>query len=181
MFMLENKDTARMNYIIALYDNAVTPEIRSTLRQYIDTCDYGMKICDDIMRVFKDKVYVRDVDNPYATDLIQYEYEELGLDEFVSFIFIKDIISLNLYMISGLGYSGPDVNVMLHNIVDNADTITDNDVLKTDLYLIVIRLLSAFNYVYEEFELARKVMNYYNSLPEESRMISILPDSLAAV
>lgn len=171
---------AKLNYVIALYDNNLTIEIRDNLKQYINNLEGAMEIFGEMITVFKQAILDHKIDTPEAVHFIATEYEYLGLNNYLDYRYVGNFVVFNLYLYRPIGYNHGDLYNMMHESIEYADEASDN-IVKTDVYCTMIKVIDRYNAVTVDLEFTRKVLDYYNSLSEEERKISIFPGSLVAL
>ena len=178
MLNLDNFDVVKNNYVISLVNNEVNDEVRSQIIEHITDVQAAMDILINIIESIGNNVQTNKPKEEYLK-LIQDEYSKLELDKFLSFEYLKDMIIVILSRFYNENYELKYFKNFLYYLYDNIDNI-ENEELKKDFYLLMIRVLSAFNLVPKEIKIAQKVMDYYNKLPEGENRITILPDIITA-
>lgn len=167
-----------MDYIVALYDNVSVEEKRAKLFPKINDIFVCMDVLGNIIDVLKRKIMESKVFPVEAYEVLETEYRELNLDRYLEFKYIADIAKLGFFRLNGVGFYAGTLPELINSTLENADELTD-ELIKTDIYCIIIRILVSFNATLDYIETARKVMDYYNALPDDEREITILPNSLA--
>lgn len=169
---------AKIAYVVALYDNAVTTEIRNALKPYITDLQVSMDILNNMGGVFRKKLTEFETTPIEAVEIISSEYELLEMNQWLDFSYIEEILLFSMYAFHQYGYNNLDIHDMIVSIMDKADTA--DTPLKIDMYCCAIKVLDRYNLVTEEMELAQRAIDFYNSIPEDDRCITILPDALTA-
>lgn len=174
---MQQEQIVRINYILSVYNNETTEEIRNAEKEYLIDLQQNMNILNDIINVARTQLHDNKFTYDQVLEIFEKEYRELGIEEYLPYYIIKNIVEFNMHSCYISGHETQDLYNAICDIITIADTL-DNKLLKTDLYLCVIKLLSTLDIVFRNIEFTQKVMDYYNALPEEERKVSILPDAL---
>jgi len=176
---MQQEMIANINYVLALYDNEVTEELRNSEKQFLTSLEKCMSVLNDMMSVARTQLQDHKFTLEQVFNIIQTEYTELEIENFLSFDIIRNVVLFSLYTFYPIGYIEYDFYDLLYDIIDTADE-QENKKLKTDLYCCVIKIMSRLDIILHDIEFTQKIMDYYNSLPEEEQKITILPDALTA-
>lgn len=179
MIIHDSGRAALLNYIVALYDDNMTIEIRNNMKTQITDLETAMEVLGEIINIFKKAILDQKISTPDAIEAIHNEYEFLEIDKYLEYKYVGNIIILNLSLWGYYEHSSSQFYDMMFEIIENADK-TANEILKIDLYCTMIRIISRYEVVTYLMDFARKLLDFYNSLPEENRKITILPEPLVA-
>ena len=179
MIIHDSGRAAMLNYMIALYDNNLTIEIRDEIKSQINSLETCMQVLGEMMTIFRQALLDHKTTAAAAIEFVATEYEYLGMNKYLNYKYINNIVKLNLSLYGLINYTTEETYEMMREIAEFADELTDKT-MKTDIYCTLIRILSRYNAVSDNIELTHKVLDYYNALPDEDRGIKILPYALVA-
>lgn len=171
-----------MQYVIALYNNNITEEDREKVIATLpnDIFEY-MKLLNDMVQALKTMLLEKGLSATEASDILEREYDLLDMNRFINYEYIQNIVLLGFYRYNPFGMSVLD---NLHNYIYAAIDAVENckdELVKTDVYCCIIRAVSVLDFVTDNIEFTQKLLDYYNSIPEEERVITFLPEALVNI
>lgn len=169
-----------MDYVVALYDNVAVEEKREQLAAKINDIIIAMRVLGVIIDILKKKIIEVKVFPLDAYAILETEYAALGLNKYLDLKYVGGLAKLGFFRLNFVGFYEGTLLELLTSTLQNADELTD-ELIKTDIYCILINALVSFDATLDYFDITKQVMNYYNSLPEEDRKITFLPNSLATI
>ena len=88
----DNERVARLNYVIALYDNTLTVELREAVKSQITDLDTAMEILGEIVSIFKQAILDHKIETVDAIQALGTEYTCLELTKFLDYKYVHNLV-----------------------------------------------------------------------------------------
>lgn len=163
-----------INYICALDNLSITTDIRKQVKTYIKDINSSIELLDKIISVMRKKVENHSISGEEAYKTIETEYKKLGMNTYLNFEYISELLFIGLTRIEINNYTQEDTITSIKSIIEIADKCEDDNI-KHDMYLLCLQILNAFDLIVYNIELTKKILE---KVREDESTLKVFPLSL---